>query len=160
MSGLPALPLWEKTLNRPQVVLDVYQDNQATARIMSTGRAPTLRHIKRTHTVSIAWLHERVTSPNVRLHDCISNVMAADIFKKHFISRENGSNFLNSLVFVRMVFLHVYSPLAPASLPPCYNLCCCRARPLRASRHGYLGFRRGKCRDECRSRRGCSADVS
>ena len=38
MSGLPALPRWEKILDRPQVVLDVYQDNQATARIMSTGR--------------------------------------------------------------------------------------------------------------------------
>ncbi len=86
-TGLPALPLWERILARP-LALDVYQDNQATARIMSTGRAPTLRHIKRTHTVSIAWLHERVTGPDVRLHDCISSIMAADIFTEHFISRE------------------------------------------------------------------------
>ena len=63
MSGLPALPLWERLLDRP-LSLEVYQDNQATARIMSTGRAPTLRHIKRTHSVSIAWLNERVIGPD------------------------------------------------------------------------------------------------
>ena len=79
MGCLPLpLPLWERLLDRPQV-LDVYQDNQATARIMSTGRAPTLRHIKRTHGVSVAWLHERVIGPDASLHDCVSNVMAADI---------------------------------------------------------------------------------
>ena len=84
-AGLPALPLWEKIFNRP-VVLQVYQDNQATARIMSTGRAPTLRHIGRTHRVSVAWLHERVTGPDINLHDCMSDVMAADIFTKHFVN--------------------------------------------------------------------------
>ncbi len=49
-SGLPALPLWETVLDRT-LSLEVYQDNQATARIMTTGWAPTLRHIKRTHSV-------------------------------------------------------------------------------------------------------------
>ena len=44
--GLPALQLWERLLDR-SLVLEVYQDNQATARIMTTGRAPTLRHIKK-----------------------------------------------------------------------------------------------------------------
>ena len=42
MTGLPALPLWENIFNRP-LVLEVYQDNQATARIMSTGRAPYIK---------------------------------------------------------------------------------------------------------------------
>ncbi len=79
MAGLLALPLWERLLDRP-LALDVYQDNQATARIMSTGRAPTLRHIKRTHSVSIAWLHEMVIGPDSALHDCVSDGMAADIF--------------------------------------------------------------------------------
>ena len=59
-SGLPALQLWERLLDRP-LQLDVYQDNQATGRTMSTGRAPTLRHIGRTHRVSVAWIHERVS---------------------------------------------------------------------------------------------------
>ena len=86
-SGLPALPLWERIVDRT-VVLEVFQDNQATARIMTTGRAPTLRHIKRTHSVSVAWLHERVTGPDINLHDCVSDVMAVDIFTKHFTNGE------------------------------------------------------------------------
>ena len=85
-SGLPALHLWERLLNRG-LFIDVYQDNQATARIMTTGRAPTLRHIKRTHSVSVAWIHERVASDDIQLHDCVSAVMAADIFTRHFIDR-------------------------------------------------------------------------
>ncbi len=82
-AGLPALTLWETILDR-SIFLDVYQDNQATARIMSSGRAPTLRHIKRTHQVSVAWLHERVIGPDVNLHDCVSEVMASDNFYQAF----------------------------------------------------------------------------
>ena len=46
-SGLLALQVWERLL-----------DNQATARITSTGRAPTLPDIKRTHSVSVAWIRK------------------------------------------------------------------------------------------------------
>ena len=58
-SGLPALELWDKILSRSNV-LQVHLDNQATARIMTTGRALALRYIERTHSVSICWLNERV----------------------------------------------------------------------------------------------------
>ena len=85
-SGLPALELWDKILDRSNV-LQVYQDNQATARIMTTGRAPALRHCKRTHCVSVAWIHERVSGDDINLNDCVSDVMAADIFTKHFINK-------------------------------------------------------------------------
>ena len=82
-SGLPALQLWERLLNR-ELFIDAYQDNQATATIMTIGRAPTLRHIKRTHSVSVAWIHERVASDDIQLQDCVLAVMAADILTKHF----------------------------------------------------------------------------
>ncbi len=78
-----------KLLDRP-LQLEVYQDSQATARIMTIGRAPTLRRIKRTQSVSVAWIHERVSSPDLNLSDCIGDVMAADIFTKHFINRDHG----------------------------------------------------------------------
>ena len=84
-SGLPAIPLWTKVLNRP-VALELYRDNQAAGRIMATGRAPALRRIKRTHSVSVAWIHERIQTPEVDLHDCVSDAMAADIFTKHSTS--------------------------------------------------------------------------
>ena len=44
-SGLPALQLWEWLLGR-DMSIDVFQDSQATARIMATGRAPHItRHM-------------------------------------------------------------------------------------------------------------------
>ena len=79
-AGLPALPRWERILDR-KVDLEVDQDNQATARIMSTGRAPTLRHIGRTHYVSVAWIHERLSEPGINPHDCVSDAMAANILE-------------------------------------------------------------------------------
>ncbi len=65
--------------------LDLHQDNQATARMMLTGRAPALSNIRRTHGVSIAWVNERAVSDDVELHDCMSTVMAADNFTMHFV---------------------------------------------------------------------------
>ena len=54
--GVPALDLWEKILGRtPEVT--VYEDNQAAATIVKTGKYPELRHVQRLHGVSISWLH-------------------------------------------------------------------------------------------------------
>ena len=121
-AGLPALALWETILDR-SISLDVFQDNQATARIMSSGRAPTLRHVRRTHQVSVAWLHERITSPDVILHDCISEVMAADIFTKHFTSKDKWGQVcgLIGVITGNMFYLSNSTPstlrlLAPPSL--------------------------------------------
>ena len=46
-----------------------------------------MRHIERTRSVSISWLSERVLGPDITLRDCISEVMAAYIFTRHFVSR-------------------------------------------------------------------------
>ncbi len=40
------------------------------------------------HCVSISRLSERVLGPDIALHNCTSEVMAADILKKHFVNRE------------------------------------------------------------------------
>ena len=60
---------------------------------MSTGRAPALRHCKRTHCVSIAWLHERFLGYDMVLNECVSNVMAADILPNILLVRISGSRF-------------------------------------------------------------------
>ena len=77
-----------RTSGLPPVQIDLFQDSQATAKSMSRGRAPTLRHIKGTHSVSVAWINERVLSADLNLYDCVSNVMAADIFTIQYINRE------------------------------------------------------------------------
>ncbi len=83
--GLPAIDLRDVLLGK-RVVLKLYEDSQPTQRIIATGKAPTLRHVSRVHSVSTAWLHERVQlSDDVELCDCSSAVMAADIFTKALV---------------------------------------------------------------------------
>lgn len=51
--GLPALTLWSRILQR-ELVLDLFQDNQATMRVLITELYPQMRHISRTHGVSLS----------------------------------------------------------------------------------------------------------
>ena len=51
---------------------------------MRTGRNPTLRHVNRTHRVSIQWLHEVCKQPYIDLQYIESAEQAADIFTKAF----------------------------------------------------------------------------
>jgi hypothetical protein len=76
MSGLPTLQLWERHLDRP-LSIDVFQDTQSTPMIKTTGRAPTLRHIERTHSAGAAWINERVLSDDTHPYDCMANVNIA-----------------------------------------------------------------------------------
>ena len=80
-AGLPVLLLWEPILGR-KTSLVLYQDNQATMRLIQTRKAPTLRHIRRVHQVCVAWLHERVKSDDIDLRDCATDAMAADISRR------------------------------------------------------------------------------
>jgi hypothetical protein len=119
MSGLPALPLWERLLDRT-MSLEVYRDNQATTRIMTTGRAPTLRHGKRTHCVSISWLNERVLGPDISLHDRSSEAMAADIFKNNSPTGISGSMCACQYAFAHTKQLNTIAPrLAQVRSPAC-----------------------------------------
>ena len=55
--GIPALDLWEVLLGR-KPRLRVWEDNEATIKIVKSGRFPTMRHVKRVHAVSIMSLHD------------------------------------------------------------------------------------------------------
>ena len=50
VEGLPALDLWEKIFGRALEVTS-YEDNQAAATIVETGKFPKLRHVSRLHGV-------------------------------------------------------------------------------------------------------------
>ena len=77
--GLPSLALWEHILGRP-VSLRVHEDNQALIRVVKTGRNPTMRHLHRTHRISVAWLHEVFSRRDAILAYAVSAKMAADIY--------------------------------------------------------------------------------
>jgi len=81
--GLPALDLWELILGRP-VELVAYEDNQATAKIVQSGKYAAMRHVKRTHGVQLSFLTEQLKAGAYDLKDCHTHAMAADIFTKFF----------------------------------------------------------------------------
>ncbi len=82
------------------------------------GAAPTLRHIKRTHSVSISWLNERVLGPDITLHDCISEVMAAYIFTKRFVNREKWEQVCMLIAVCTNTHMSKLKPFKPCS-PAC-----------------------------------------
>ena len=63
--GLPAIDLWLTI--RDNGVIQVHENNQAMIAVVRTGKNPTIRHIKRTHGMSIAWLHEQFLGLNSSL---------------------------------------------------------------------------------------------
>ena len=84
VEGIPALDLWGKILGRvPKITL--YEDNQATTRIITTGKYPKLRHVQRLHGVNIAWLHDLLWKQlYYDVFDTHTKRQAGDIFTKHF----------------------------------------------------------------------------
>eukprot|EP00969_Alexandrium_andersonii_P086944 3835010-Alexandrium_andersonii.AAC.1 len=82
--GLPSHSLWE-VLMRSGYCLRVRGDNQAMMAIVRSGRNPTMRYLRRTHRVSVQWLHERFTEgAAVELKYEDSEDMKADIYIKAF----------------------------------------------------------------------------
>ena len=67
-----------------QMPMDFFEDNQATIRVLETGKNLTLRHLNRTHKVDLACLFEAFKNDLCRLLYCTSEEQAADIFIKHF----------------------------------------------------------------------------
>ena len=53
--------------------------------VIRSGRNPTMRYLKRTHGVSVSWLHERFKEPDLQLVYELSAKMAADIYTKGFL---------------------------------------------------------------------------
>ena len=58
------------------------EDNQATIRVCRSGRSPSLRHLARTHRVSLSWLYEVFQRGDVKLGYIVTTSQAADIFTK------------------------------------------------------------------------------
>ena len=80
--GLPALSIWE-TLADSSPKLLFYDDNPGMIGVVRSGRNPTsMRHLERTHGISIASLHEHFSKDHFVLMYEITAKMAADIHTK------------------------------------------------------------------------------
>ena len=80
--GLPAMFVWDVLL--PGAKLVVREDNSTAIRVVETGRNPTMRHVGRTHGVSIAFLHEAWKAGHFVVEYVPSALQCADVFTKAF----------------------------------------------------------------------------
>ena len=113
-SGLPALALWEKLLER-RLVLQLQEDNSAAKRVVETGRNPTMRHLNRTHKVDLRFLHEQVERGNMTVVQCPTLEMSADIFTKAFTSSDKWTHALNLICHSKPNDIQWYNPRPMAS---------------------------------------------
>merc|ERR1712185_609230 len=90
--GLPAMDVFDLVCGRP-VCLKLHEDNQAAIQVIKTGRNPTMRHLQRTHGISIRWLHDlffpkddmgNTMNSAYQLEYIESKLQRADIFTKAF----------------------------------------------------------------------------
>ena len=81
--GLPAITLWQQLGGKnPNFVF--YDDNQTMIGVIRTGKNPTMRHLERTHGISIGWMHAIFQEGYVSLAYEVTAKMAADIHTKSF----------------------------------------------------------------------------
>ena len=82
----PMLDLFEHVLQRKKVVPIVFEDNEATQKIVKTGKVEkALGHIGRTHEIQVPWTCDQLKAGNFALVDCHTKAMAADVFTKAFV---------------------------------------------------------------------------
>ena len=84
---IPSLDLWE-TILKKKVLPIVYEDNQATAKIIRSGKFEKLRHVDRTHGVQLSFSTEQLRAGRYELKDCHTRAMAADVFTKFFVNKD------------------------------------------------------------------------
>ena len=68
-------------MNR-DVHLEIFEDNQATIRVVKKGYSAKLRHISRTHKIDISSIFEIIELDNIEIIYCKTDDQAADIFTK------------------------------------------------------------------------------
>merc|ERR1712074_178843 len=80
--AIPAMEVWKTLL--PDAKLVAHEDNAVALRVCQTGKNQAMRHLGRTHGITVAWLHETHSRVGFELVYASSAMMAADVFTKAF----------------------------------------------------------------------------
>ena len=93
-AGSPGMVMWEMVsdqvmdVNHPKgelpQTLIVHGDSSASISIAKSGKNPTMRHMGRTHGVSLTWISNELKSRRADLGYIRTKHMAADIFTKFY----------------------------------------------------------------------------
>ena len=83
----PMKDLLETVLKR-KIHARLHEDNQTASLTIKKGKSQAMRHVLRTHRVSIQWLHDMCERGEFDVYDCPTHLQRADIFTKHFTDRD------------------------------------------------------------------------
>ena len=74
----------ERRRPRPSTQLILAEDNEAVIKIVAKGRSGALRHVPRSHRISIHWLVEAFRRDGVKIRFVSTKAQIADLLTKHF----------------------------------------------------------------------------
>ena len=80
---------------RQEALLYVFEDNEAVIKMIIKGRSPTMRHVSRTHRVSLDWLFDRINLDSKIQIKCIDTKnQLADLLTKGNFTRDKWNHLL------------------------------------------------------------------
>ena len=83
---------------RQEALLYVFEDNEATIKMMMKGRSLTMRHVSRTHRVALDWLFDRINlDPKIQIKYIDTKNQFAGILTKWNFTRDEWNYLLNFL---------------------------------------------------------------
>ena len=81
---------------RQEALLYVFEDNEAVIKMIIKGRSPTMRHVSRTHRVTLDWLFDRINlDPKLQIKYIDTKNQLADILTKGNFTRDEWNHLLN-----------------------------------------------------------------
>ena len=85
--------------SRQEALLYVFEDNEAVIKMMIKERCPTMRHVSRTHRVTLDWLFDRINlDPKIQIkYIDTKNQLADRLTKGNFTRDEWNHSSMNSL---------------------------------------------------------------
>ena len=76
-------------------MLYVFEDNEAMIKMIIKGRSPTMRHVSRTHRVSLDWLFDRIIlDPGMKIRYIDTKHKIADVLTKGHFTRDEWNHLL------------------------------------------------------------------
>ena len=75
-------------LSAPHSIQPVLEDNQASVRIMESGKSPAFRHADKTQRINLGWLSEQFRRKHYVLAYISTSLQAADILTKPFTNAD------------------------------------------------------------------------
>ena len=83
--SIPILDLFDfmlKSMGKPPMHIRVFEDNQATIKVIRNGYSPKLRHLPRVHKVNLSSVKEVCDTEEIQLEYVETDKQASDIFTK------------------------------------------------------------------------------